>query len=57
MGEGDVYCEEWREESAKDWLQKVRAMKGVSLCQMAQTVLSWELNNLDLKQDQQMALI
>ncbi len=57
IAEGDVYCEEWREESAKDWLQKVRALKGVRLCQMAQTVMSGELNNLDLKQDQQMALI
>lgn len=55
--EGDVYREEWRDESAKDWSQKVRAMKGVSLCQMAQTVLSEELTNLDLKQAQHMALI
>ncbi|MBS3912689.1 MAG: hypothetical protein KGZ70_12860 [Hydrogenophaga sp.] len=55
--EGDAYRQEWRDEAAKDWSQKVRAMKGVSLCQMAQTVLREELTNLDLKQAQHMALI
>lgn len=55
--ENEVFRDEWRERSVKEWEQAVSALRGASLANMTQAVLANELSNLDVKQAAQMCVV
>lgn len=55
--ENEVFRDEWRLRSVKEWEQAVSALRGASLASMTQAVLANELSNLEVKQAAQMCVV
>jgi len=55
--ESEVFRDEWRAQSVKEWGQAVSALRGASLANMTQAVLARELSNLDGKQATHMCVV